>query len=274
MIEQVIINLKARFLELLPTGTGSVNAARIRQALAETIDEVAAADAALKNTIEGKSFRFTPYVPGKWKVGEFAITTDKKKIFTPKSEIANSQVEPSVENIYWRLVFEDTAPEAGGNVNTVNNQLPDAQKNVLIMASHIDTSVNDSAWWGTPSLKIKGALDFLANKIKLNATSLNTVSFHIAFTQLNTRARIRLSRKITFQPINTINVNPASGGRTLQVLATGFTGQIRTQIADVNTDIAALTAAQATEGYTVQILVKLTAGESFADALLSGTYYD
>jgi hypothetical protein len=59
----------------------------------------------------------------------------------------------------------------GGNVNTVNSQAPDVNKNVLIGAEHIDATVNDTTWWGTVKIKVKGALDRLANEIKLLQTN-------------------------------------------------------------------------------------------------------
>jgi len=54
-----------------------------------------------------------------------------------------------------------------GKVNSVNNQLPDANKNITLGAEHIDAEVNDSTWWGTLKIKVKGGLDRLANEIKL-----------------------------------------------------------------------------------------------------------
>lgn len=55
----------------------------------------------------------------------------------------------------------------GGTVVSVNDQLPDANKNVMIGAEHIDATINDTTWWATVKIKVKGAIDRLANEIKL-----------------------------------------------------------------------------------------------------------
>lgn len=112
----------------------------------------------LQQNINNKKFRFEQYTPGTWQVGEFAITADKKKIFTPKGNIGNSTVEPSAENQFWRLVFEDSGE------NPVD----------VVEAGNLD-AVTSNAVFGFPSVFLKGLGGYGPNRILSTDNSGNII---------------------------------------------------------------------------------------------------
>ncbi|WP_299755258.1 hypothetical protein [uncultured Pontibacter sp.] len=159
--------LKLKIGEYLPSGKGAINGLAIRNALYQIVDDFDLDADTLQAAIDNKRFRLEQWIAGSWKLGEFAVSADKRKIFTPKADIANSQTAPTAENTYWKLVLESATDLdiSAFTAYTAEDDVQDADDLVLQQSNGSKRKMSWSWLWGKVSTALSGKADLVNGKV-------------------------------------------------------------------------------------------------------------